>query len=222
VRADTLIRTVYFIDARSGNNILSRSYSDLGFDPTLLSGFFSALSTFASEIFRKGLSDAGTVEKITGSVETYIEQISIKGYDLIYEIKNPIVLVAIIDKRDDEDVVREGLKELLEIFLDMYKEEIKDLVVDVTPFKSFVPTIDRVLKNGKLGIICPTRKGEIPPMALEMGLITQDEHRVLELCNGDLTIDEIAQKLNMRKVELWKIIEKLKENGMIELKTINI
>lgn len=217
-----MIRSVFFIDSRSGNNILTRTYSGLGFDPALLSGFFSALSSFASELFKKGLAEAGSVKKITGSVETYIEQISIKGYDLIYEIKNPIVLVAIIDKRDDEDVVRDGLKVLLEKFLEAHKEELKDLIVEVAVFRSFIPTIDKVLKNGKLGIICPTRKGAVPSMALSIGLINDLEYKVLESCTGELTVDEIAEKLGMKKLDLWKIIDRLKNNGLIELKTINI
>jgi len=55
---------------------------------------------------------------------------------------------------------------------------------------------------------------------LSMGLIDKDEYEVAQLCKGNLTVDEIAQKLNKRKVDVWNAIEELKKKELIELRTV--
>ena len=217
-----MIRAVYFIDFRSGIPLFAKTYSDIGIDSVLLGSFFKALSDFAVELVKDGLEKekARKGTKISGSMETYLEQVSIKGFDLIYEIKNPVVVVAIIDKRDDEDAVRDGLKKLLELFALEFKDLIGKQSPNVSQFKIFEGTVNDILKHGKLGIICPVLKGALPKFALSMGLIDREEYEVAQLCNGNLTVDEIAEKLNKRKIDTWSTIEELKKKGLIELKTV--
>jgi len=217
-----MIRAVYFIDFRSGIPLYAKTYSDIGIDSVLLGSFFKALSDFAVELVRDGLEREKAREgtKISGTMETYLEQVSIKGFDLIYEIKNPIVVVAIIDKRDDEDAVREGLKKLLELFTLEFKDAIKAQSPNVSQFKIFEGTVNDILKHGKLGLIYPVLKGTLPKFALSMGLIDKEEYEVAQLCKGNLTVDEIARKLNKRKVDVWNAIEELKKKELVELRTV--
>ncbi len=214
-----MINAVYFINGVSGVTLLSRQYRKITIDEQLIGGFLQALSQFVRELIKNGESDVESKLKrtdIRGIVETEVKEIHLKGYDLIYEMRHPLVVVALIDERDDELQVRSALKVLLEKFIDRYKDIIDSPIVD--KYKEFIPVIDDVLKNGKIGLIYPVKKGDIPKLAVNFGLVTGEEYRVLQLCNGKYTVDEIAKELNMTSRDLWKVLDRLKKKDLVEFK----
>ncbi|MGQ4832494.1 MAG: helix-turn-helix transcriptional regulator [Candidatus Asgardarchaeia archaeon] len=215
-----MINAVYFINGTSGVTLLSRQYRKISIDEQLIGGFLQALSQFVKELIKNGETDIESRLKktdIRGIVETEVKEIHLKGYDLIYEMRHPLVVVALIDERDDEFQVRSALKVLLEKFIDRFRDIIDSPIVD--EYKEFIPVIDEVLKNGKIGLIYPVKKGDVPKLAVNFGLVTEEEYRILQLCNGKLTVDEIAKELNITTRELWKFLENLKKKDLVEFKS---
>jgi len=215
-----MINAVYFINGISGVTLLSRLYRRITIDEQLIGGFLQALSQFVKELIKDGESEIEERLRkadIRGVVETEVKEIHLRGYDLIYEMRHPIVVVALIDEKDDALQVRSALKVLLERFMEKYRNTIETPIID--KYQEFIPIVDEVLKNGKVGLIFPVKKGKASENILaKMGYITEDESKVLKLCNGKLTVDEIAKELNMAVRDVWKIFESLKRKGLLELK----
>ena len=215
-----MINAVYFINGISGVTLLSRLYRRITIDEQLIGGFLQALSQFVKELIKDGESEIEERLRkadIRGVVETEVREIHLRGYDLIYEMRHPIVVVALIDEKDDALQVRSALKVLLERFMEKYRNTIETPIID--KYQEFIPIVDEVLKNGKVGLIFPVKKGKASEKILaKMGYITEDESKVLKLCNGKLTVDEIAKELNMAVRDVWKIFESLKRKGLLELK----
>ncbi|MCD6514904.1 MAG: hypothetical protein J7L07_08260 [Candidatus Odinarchaeota archaeon] len=215
-----MINAVYFINGISGVTLLSRLYRRITIDEQLIGGFLQALSQFVKELIKDGESEIEERLRkadIRGVVETEVKEIHLRGYDLIYEMRHPIVVVALIDEKDDALQVRSALKVLLERFMEKYRNTIETPIID--KYQEFIPIVDEVLKNGKVGLIFPVKKGKASEKILaKMGYITEDESKVLKLCNGKLTVDEIAKELNMAVRDVWKIFESLKRKGLLELK----
>lgn len=218
-----MINAVYFINGISGVTLLSRLYRRITIDEQLIGGFLQALSQFVKELIKDGESEIEERLRkadIRGVVETEVKEIHLRGYDLIYEMRHPIVVVALIDEKDDALQVRSALKVLLERFMEKYRNTIETPIID--KYQEFIPIVDEVLKNGKVGLIFPVKKGKASEKILaKMGYITEDESKVLKLCNGKLTVDEIAKELNMAVRDVWKIFESLKRKGLLELKHYN-
>jgi uncharacterized protein YcgL (UPF0745 family) len=66
--------------------------------------------------------------------------------------------------------------------------------------------------------LIPQRKGNISPMARSLGMISQKEFEVWELCDGKISIYDISQKKTITLPEINRIFAKLKEKGLVDIK----
>ncbi|MBD3351219.1 MAG: hypothetical protein GF364_07010 [Candidatus Lokiarchaeota archaeon] len=74
-------------------------------------------------------------------------------------------------------------------------------------------TAEKIEEGTKVPIV----EKDIPPMSVHLGMISPDEYRILQLCDGDNTLNEVADISGMDMKELEKMMAKLKEKGLISL-----
>jgi len=87
---------------------------------------------------------------------------------------------------------------------------------DVRGVRSFYGTemsSDEMKKGSRIPIVIK----EISKMVLQLGMVTQDEFNILKLCDGNNSIENIAEIEN--KAEIENIILKLKKKGLINIIT---
>lgn len=66
-------------------------------------------------------------------------------------------------------------------------------------------------------IFIPVLTKEIPPMAVQLGVVNKKEYEISKYCNGDNTIADIQEALGMDRMEIEEIIDKMENNNIIHL-----
>ncbi len=89
---------------------------------------------------------------------------------------------------------------------------------DVRGVRSFFGTemsSDEIKKGSRIPIVIK----EIPKMVLQLGMLTQEEFNILKLCDGNNSVENVAEieKTNLETIE--KIILKLKKKRLINIIT---
>ncbi len=84
--------------------------------------------------------------------------------------------------------------------------------------------LDKYKKKGWIKItytgnptFIPVLTKEIPPMAVQLGVINKKEFEISKLCDGKNTIDDIEKALGMPRAELEELIAKMEKNNIIHL-----
>ncbi|MEX2751334.1 MAG: hypothetical protein Q6366_005555, partial [Candidatus Freyarchaeota archaeon] len=93
-----MIQGIYLIDHR-GVCILHRKYGSINIDENLIGGFLAAILKFSSKL-------------IQGEEED-LREIILRNYRIIYESSDNLKLVAVIHKEDDEELVRDALRKII-------------------------------------------------------------------------------------------------------------
>ena len=101
------------------------------------------------------------------------------------------------------DIMREGSLERNAVWeiLDKYKK------------KGWV----KITYKGDNPIFIPVLAKEIPPMAVQLGVVNKKEFEISKLCDGINTIDDIQLALGMPRGELEALIDKMEKNSIIHL-----
>ncbi|MFX1596360.1 MAG: hypothetical protein ACFFBK_09880 [Promethearchaeota archaeon] len=94
---------------------------------------------------------------------------------------------------------------------------------DVTGVKSFFgssPTTEEigagvVKEGGEVRI--PIVVKDIPPMAVQFGMLTKDQFVVLKVCDGMNTIEKVAQITQKSVEEIESMMEELREKGLVRV-----
>ena len=199
-----IMDALYMIHANSGNCMIFRKYGNLEFNEDLISGFLTALKDFSSEV----TGGKGAMKKLDMGA-TNIMLLNQEG----------ILVAAALNKRDDESVALKALKEMLETFIQEFKDELVDWKGNLKIFKGYEAKIDKVLKNGKIAekeLYAPILKKKLPKQLIEMGALTKDEFAFANCINGQDTPEVIAEKagIPLQKVEV--MLDKLKGLGLIK------
>ncbi|MFX1377421.1 MAG: hypothetical protein ACFFA0_16605 [Promethearchaeota archaeon] len=94
---------------------------------------------------------------------------------------------------------------------------------DITGVKSFFgesPTTEEIgaqtrEEGGEVRI--PIVVKEISTMAVQFGMITKDQYKVLKICDGMNTIEQVASIAQMSEKEIDKMMQKLRKKGLIKI-----
>lgn len=90
----------------------------------------------------------------------------------------------------------------------------KDMQVRGTELMRCIETDSSLTEESK---IYPKQKGKISPIARGLGMISQIEFEILDLCDGNTSVFSIAEKKNINLQEINKILQKLHRKNFIEL-----
>ncbi len=94
---------------------------------------------------------------------------------------------------------------------------------DITGVKSFFgesPTTkeigaEAVKEGGEVRI--PIVVKEIPPMAVQFGMLNKDQFKVLKICDGMNTIEQVAEIAEISVKEIEKMMEELRKKGLVKV-----
>ena len=92
---------------------------------------------------------------------------------------------------------------------------------DVTGVKAFFgesPTMaemEAATTTGEVRI--PIVVKEIPPMSVHLGMMTTEEFKVLKICDGYNTIEQVADIARKTVPEIEKMMEKLRKKGLVDV-----
>ncbi len=74
---------------------------------------------------------------------------------------------------------------------------------------------DEIKKGSRIPIVIKA----IPKMVLQLGMVSQEEFNILKLCDGNNSIENVAEIEKIEEFKLEKIILKLRKKGLINLIT---
>ena len=197
-----MIHQVYLYIAGSGLPILSHYFSpeEVELDSTLTTGFLEAMRNFIMNLI---------------SVESEVETISFKDYQLIYQLAKGLAIVALVDEYTEQEVVRKGLDQVLsqlhQKFPELGAATQLGFAYNEETEKNTLKLISSILQEGQLGHISsvPQLVRKIPKSALSLGMISTTEFAIAELCDGKRTLKEIAKLADKSETDVKIIIEKL-------------
>ncbi len=58
---------------------------------------------------------------------------------------------------------------------------------------------------------------EIPPMAVQLGMLNKEQFKVLKICDGKNTIEQVASIAQCSTEEIEKMMEKLRNKGLVKV-----
>ncbi|MFX1500130.1 MAG: hypothetical protein ACFFDH_04100 [Promethearchaeota archaeon] len=94
---------------------------------------------------------------------------------------------------------------------------------DITGVKAFFgesPTTTEIeaqaAKEG-VEVRIPILVKEIPPMAVQFGMINKEQFKVLKICDGMNTIEQVAQIAQMSVRNVEEMMEQLRNKGLIRI-----
>ncbi|MFX1316179.1 MAG: hypothetical protein ACFE9T_09970 [Promethearchaeota archaeon] len=93
---------------------------------------------------------------------------------------------------------------------------------DITGVKSFFgesPSTEEIGAAVEAGgeVRIPVVVKDIPPMSVQLGMITKDEFKVLKICDGMNTIETVAEIAQKSVEEIEKMMEKLRSKGLVKV-----
>jgi hypothetical protein len=67
------------------------------------------------------------------------------------------------------------------------------------------------------GTRIPVCEKEIQPMSVQLGMVTQEEYRILQLCDGDHTVETISEIVSIPLKELEEKVDSLRQKGIVKI-----
>jgi hypothetical protein len=94
---------------------------------------------------------------------------------------------------------------------------------DVTGVKAFFgesPTTEEIgaeviQEGGEVRI--PIVVKEIPPMAVQFGMLNKDQFKVLKICDGMNTLEQVAEIAEISIGKIEKMMEQLRKKGLVQV-----
>lgn len=184
----------------------------------LLSGFLSAITSFATEFGEKS-----------------IQSLSFEGSELLYEQFGPDYLfIFLVETESSEKVLRVVLRELSKRFVSRYENEMKmdipildvfmDFEKDVRAVFSYYESILIVMSSLSAFVIPHVKKDNLD-IAIRTGGFLDDFHRdmgnsgnrVLAAIDGNTSLYDISRSLGLSETEISEVVEYLAIRGLLRV-----
>ncbi|MHA2352417.1 MAG: hypothetical protein ACXAC0_05155 [Candidatus Thorarchaeota archaeon] len=184
----------------------------------LLSGFLSAITSFATEFGEKS-----------------IQRLSFEGSEILYEqFGSDYLFIFLVETGSSEKVLRVVLRELSKRFLSRYQTELKmdipvldvfmDFESDVRGVFSYYEGI-LVIMSSLSAFVIPEVKKDNMDIAIRSGGFLDEFHRdlgnsgnrVLSAIDGSTSIYDIGRNLGLSETEMSEVVEYLAIRGLLRV-----
>ncbi|MFX1518757.1 MAG: hypothetical protein ACFFCD_02385 [Promethearchaeota archaeon] len=127
-----MIHNVYILK-KTGESLIHGYYGSIEVDEALITGFLSAISSFAEEI------GAESVESLVmkNMKFVYAMDTSIPG--------DPIIFAVSVDREDDEKIIKDILVKIKEKFIGRHKTDLEEWTGDIKIFNQFYDNLDSII-----------------------------------------------------------------------------
>ncbi|MFW9848527.1 MAG: hypothetical protein ACFFF4_05270 [Candidatus Thorarchaeota archaeon] len=184
----------------------------------LLSGFLSAITSFASEFGERS-----------------VQSLSFEGSEIMYEQGNKDTLfIFLVDSTAPKRVLRTVLKDLSRKFILKFDRELKLEVPIEEAYLSFGKDVDRAIAfyeeiltitSSLNAYVVPSVKQKALDVAINSDSLLDDFHRdfgnsgmkILDSIDGKMPIQTISEKLGMEIDEAYEIVEYLVIWGVVNI-----
>ncbi len=91
-----------------------------------------------------------------------------------------------------------------------------DAKLDVRGVRTF---FGRTIASEELekGAKIPIVVKEIPPMSVHLGMLSPEEYKILQVCDGNNTLEDVSEISGLTVDRLEKMMVKLREKGLINI-----
>ncbi|MGD9397291.1 MAG: hypothetical protein PVJ05_12740 [Candidatus Thorarchaeota archaeon] len=184
----------------------------------LLSGFLSAITSFATEFGEKS-----------------IQSLSFEGSELLYEqFGSDYLFIFLVESGSSEKVLRVVLRELSKRFLSRYQTELKMDIPVLDVFMDFENEVKGVfsyyegilvIMSNLSAFVIPETKQDNLDMAIRTGGFLDEFHRdlgnsgnrVLQAIDGKTSIYDIGRNLGLSETEISEVVEYLAIRGLLKV-----
>ena len=217
-----MIFSTYIIDADNAILLFEKVFKQLSISKArrdlgsgVIAEFFAAINTFIDEIqaaMRKGRDVSNMNRTLLAENSTVT---------MHYHPQARVLVSVISDAEDYTDILIAACKKIGERFWKKHHPSLKEFrkSMDKTLFRSFVPDVEMILRDGHVAEIFP--KLEIPVSTLQritlMGVITQEEFKVGTLLDGkSMSPLAIAKEVNKSTDDVMDILKKFESLDIIK------
>lgn len=208
----------FMVLTAGGSPIFHYSVTNVRKLDELLSGFLSAITSFASEFGERS-----------------IQSLSFEGSELLYEqVEGECLFIFLVDAGASEKVLRAVLRDLSHKFMSRYTEELKmdipildvflDFEHDVRSVFTYYEGILLIMSSLSAFIIPETKRKIMDAVIKSRGFLDEfhrdfgaSGNRILPEINGKNSIFDISRNLGVSIEEISDIVEYLAIRGLIKV-----
>jgi hypothetical protein len=88
---------------------------------------------------------------------------------------------------------------------------------EITGSKSFFGEAPSTESFGGTGARIPVVVKEIPEMSVHLGMLTPEEFKVLKICDGNNSLEQVAVIAEKSVEDIEKMMEKLRDKGLVKV-----
>jgi hypothetical protein len=91
---------------------------------------------------------------------------------------------------------------------------------DITGVKSFFgdsPRMADIVGEAGGEVLIPIVVKDVPEMSVHLGMLTMDEYKLLKVCDGMCTVDDVAQIVQKSKEDVNEMLDRMRKKGLVKV-----
>jgi hypothetical protein len=199
-----------YVVYRDGRTLLQKDFQIKNMEPDLVTGFLSAVSMFLSDLVGR-ISETGQQLRGLEREDGRLRIIDREDVKILLEYgKN--IYVAVFSTHDLA-AIRERMRALINIMEREHSEVLENWLGDLSHFRDIAPQIDLLFRPFAVSErYVPVRVHTMPKSQ-----IAEQFHPLLDLVDGQRSIEDLAQTLNQPVFQVMLDYFTLQNQGAVEL-----
>ena len=206
-----------YVFKQNGLELFHRHFEEITADSVILTGFFSAIQSFANKIIDKGIPG-----------RTKIKGMDLEGYFFGFGVVDKLEIAVVVGvTKDYQEIVQGLISRIIALIVSHFGEKPLKWEGESDSLKILENAIDRLVKEfvdeiekgGEARVLVEKKEHTIPILVNDYSSIklSKDEHRILDLVDGERSINEISEELGKPWFDIMQKCLALKKRGLISL-----